>query len=306
MFCDLKMPAYRQMPTLKYFIIAFCFLLESLVVAGCEPNHLPATPSLILTPTLAPTPTLTQTPFFALETTLTPQHSPDTGWYVLRPGLERRIISIIDDKNQWVESLYVLRLNTNRYRFDVAYHPTPMTLQDWQAETNALIVVNGGYFRKNNDEYIPDGLTIANGEVIGSSYGNFAGMLAITNDGPELRWLAQRPYDPNESLLAALQSFPILVKPGGELGFPQQYEDHQQARRTIIGQDRDGRILLIVTPQGYFTLHQLSVYLTESDLDLDIAINLDGGPSSGILVANQPYEISAQTLLPVVITVYIR
>jgi hypothetical protein len=258
------------------------------------------------TPTSTSTPLTTQTPSLNLEVIPTPHRIPDTGWRLLKPGLERRTINIMDGKNQWVESLYLLRLETNHYRFDVAYHPRPQTLQNWQVETNALIVVNGGYFRIEDDRYIPNGLTIVHGETMGNSYDAFAGMLAIAEAGPELRWLAQKPYDPYEPLLAALQSFPVLVKPGGELGFPQQNEDYQKARRTIIGQDREGRILLMVAPQGYFTLHQLSVYLTESDLDLDIAINLDGGPSSGILVADPLEEIPAQTLLPVVIAVYDR
>ena len=142
------------------------------------------------------------------------------------------------------------------------------------------------------------------GEIFGSSYDTFAGMLAIDEKGAELRWLADHPYDSNERLSAAVQSFPMLVKPGGKLGFPKEYEDNQRARRTVIGQDKDGRILFMIASQGDFTLHQLSVYLTESDLNLEIAFNLDGGPSSGILVANPQEIIPAQTLLPFVILVY--
>jgi hypothetical protein len=131
-------------------------------------------------------------------------------------------------------------------------------------------------------------------------------MLAIHELGAELRWLIEKPYDPAERLLAALQSFPVLVKPGGQLGFPEQHEDNIPARRTVIAQDRDGRILFLIAPRGTFTLHQLSVYLTESDLNLDIAINLDGGPSAGILVAHPWEVIGSQTSLPFVILVYAR
>jgi len=121
-----------------------------------------------------------------------------------------------------------------------------------------------------------------------------------------VRWLVERPYDPAEPLRAALQAFPILVQPGGQLGFGAERENYARARRTVIGQDREGRILLIVAPRGHFTLHQLSRYLTESDLGLDIALNLDGGGSTGILVAD-PYEILApRVLLPFVILVYPR
>ena len=91
-----------------------------------------------------------------------------------------------------------------------------------------------------------------------------------------------------------------------DVGFGPERENHASARRTVIGQDRAGRILFMVAPQGYFTLHQLSAYLTESDLDLDIAINLDGGGSTGILVANPPEVISPTRLIPFVILIYPR
>jgi hypothetical protein len=126
-------------------------------------------------------------------------------------------------------------------------------------------------------------------------------MLAVTAEGPELRWLAERPYDPNEGLVAAVQSFPLLVKPGGLVGFPD--EDGLVNRRTVVAQDRQGRILFLVAPRGYFTLHQLSVFLVASDLELDIALNLDGGTSTGLLLAEPAEGIGAYTLLPAVITV---
>ena len=141
---------------------------------------------------------------------------------------------------------------------------------------------------------------------MGTSYGDFGGMLAISAGDPELRWLAQQPYDPNEPLQYALQSFPILVKPGGDLGFGPEHEDNIQARRSLIAQDQAGRILLMVAPQGNLTLHQLSATLTESDLEIDFAFNLDGGPSSGILLAEPAEGIPAISPLPIVITVYER
>lgn len=131
-------------------------------------------------------------------------------------------------------------------------------------------------------------------------------MLAITERWAGLRWLAQEPYLPGEPIPSGLQSFPVLVKPGGELGFAAESEDNVRARRTVIAQDREGRILFLIAPRGHFTLHQLSLSLTESDLDLDIAINLDGGPSSGMMIANPREVIPSQSLLPIVIAVYPR
>jgi hypothetical protein len=251
-------------------------------------------------PTPAATRTATPVPLVS-DTSI-----PDTGWSQLGPGLERRLIQIYDDQNQRVESVYVWRLDQTYFRMDVAFDESPKSLEAWQKETNASMVVNGGYFSIENERYFPDGLTIVNGEASGRSFDGFGGMLAIGRAGAELRWLVQEPYDSYEPLQAALQSFPILVRPGGELGFGPERENYASARRTVIGQDQNGRILLLVTPEGYFTLHQLSVYLTGSDLDLDIAVNLDGGGSTGILVADPREVISSKVLLPFVILVYPR
>lgn len=271
-------------------------------IAGCTSIYqLPNNPTFTPNPTV--TPFASPSPLPALSATVEP---PDTGWQVLQPGLERRMIRLYNDENQHIESLYIWRLEQSLFRLDVAYQETPQSLEDWQAETNALLVVNGGFYSVENERYFPNGLTIVDGQTTGSSYVSFGGMLAIGPTSAELRSLVETPYDPTEHLLAGLQSFPLLVKPGGELGFPAQFEDNLRARRTVIAQDRAGRILFIITPRGHFTLHQLSLSLTESDLDLDIAMNLDGGPSTGILVENPREIIPSQTLLPFVILVYPR
>lgn len=253
-------------------------------------------------------PTITPTPIPSLTAVPSPIITPTPGkfdWSPIQPGLERRTLNLTAD-NKYLDSLYILRLEPEYFQFDVAYDPKGLTLEAWQAQTGALIVLNGGYFRLENESYLPNGLTVIKGVPMGSSYSDFGGMFAVTEMGPELRWLAHQPYDPNELLLAALQSFPILIKPGGKLGFPAQYEDNLAARRTVIAQDQEGRILLMVAPQGNLTLHQLSAYLTDSDLKLDIALNLDGGPSSGIILAEPSETIPALSPLPVVITVQQR
>ena len=255
-------------------------------------------------PTLAPTAVSTPTPVSRISPTA--RTIPKAGWSVLQPGLERRVIDVYTAQNQRVESLYIWRLDQTYFRLDVAYEDRPKSLTTWQEETGAAIVLNGGYYSIDNERYFPDGLTIVDGRASGRSFNGFGGMLAIEQSGAELRWLVEKPYDAYEPLHAALQAFPILVKPGGQLGFGAERENHVQARRTAIAQDRDGRILLMVAPEGYFTLHQLSVYLTESDLGLDIAINLDGGGSTGILVANPRELISPTRPIPFVILAYPR
>jgi hypothetical protein len=292
---------------MKYLVIVI--LLAFLAGLSCLSaiRRPPAgTPVPAVTASLAILPSSTPSSLAELLPTATPV-IPDTGWQPVKPGLERRLINLFNDQGQWVEHIYLLRLEPGPYQVGLAYDERqPRSLSDWQAETGALIVVNGGYYRVEGEKLIPTGLIIVDGQAIGQSYDSFAGMLAVTATGPELRWLQQQPYDPDESLLAGLQSFPLLVKPGGELGFPAQYEDNRKARRTVIGQDRAGRLLFMVAGRGHFTLHQLSVYLVNSDLELDIALNLDGGPSSGLLLAEPAEGTPALSPLPVVITVHPR
>jgi len=66
------------------------------------------------------------------------------------------------------------------------------------------------------------------------------------------------------------------------MGFPADADDGRPARRTVVAQDLEGRILLIIAPRGYLSLHELAFFLSESDLDLDVALNLDGGFSTGL------------------------
>jgi len=255
-------------------------------------------------PVISPLTTSISTPTLNVPPTVAAP-MPEIGWSMLQPGLEQRTNLIYNNLNQQVEAVHTWRLDQRFFRMDVAYNATPKTLETWQMETNALMVVNGGYYSIDNERYFPDGLTIINGQASGRSF-NIGGMLAINDSRAELRWLVQQPYNSSEPLQAALQSFPILVNPGGGLGFGPERENNVSARRTVIGQDKNGRIRFVVAPQGYFTLHQLSVYLTESDLNLDIAVNLDGGGSTGILIANPREVIPSNRPLPFVILVYAR
>lgn len=270
-------------------------LLLLLVALACNlPQTLPpGSPPTI--PPLPPTPTLQ-----ALPQPTQPAANPDSGWESLHPGFERRVINITTAETGLRDSLYILRVDPAVYRFDVAYHPgQPQSLEQWQTETGALLVVNGGYF---TESYDATGVVVVGGQASGVSYQDFGGMLTITAGGPSLRWLPQQPYDPAEGLLAGLQSFPMLVTPGGQLGYPD--EDGQRARRTVIAQDTDGRILFILAINGTFSLHQMSRFLVESDLNIDRALNLDGGASTGLLLSDPPEGIAAFDLLPTVITVY--
>lgn len=259
----------------------------------------PSTPLLTQTPTLQPTPTLLATPSLLPPLTPTPTLPADSGWQPLKPGLEHRTIRLLDENGRQTENLTLLRIDPNLFTFEIGYSPgQPQPLATWQEETGALIVMNGGFF---TEEFLATGLIVVDGQASGSSYVGFGGMVTIDEGGVAVRSLAVRPYDPAETFDYALQAFPMLVM-NGEAAY--QTADFDTARRTVIGVDGDGRILLILASWGSFTLAELSSYLAEADFGLVNALNLDGGTSTGLILADPQESIPAFAAVPSVILVF--
>lgn len=274
--------------------IGILWLLTLLVTLAC---HAPS-PFRASTPT--PTPTLTPTPTQLPTRTPTPTATPlppDTGWQSAGPSMAVRSLDV--KLGEFTERVTLVRVDPDATDFRVLYAPgKPRTVGEWAQQTGAQLVINAGYF---TEEYEATGLLVSNGEPYGVSYEDFAGMFAVSATGAtDVRWLREQPYDPAEPLREAVQCFPVVVKPGGVMGFPADADDGRPARRTVVAQDREGRILWMVAPRGYFSLHALAVWLTESDLDVDIALNLDGGPSSGLWL-NPGVAIDSLSPVPAVI-----
>jgi hypothetical protein len=70
-------------------------------------------------------------------------------------------------------------------------------------------------------------------------------------------------------------SYPLLVGPGQSRV---QSDRRWLANRTFVGQDSAGRIIIGTTKEAFFSLDRLAAFLKQSPLDLDLALNLDGGP----------------------------
>lgn len=270
--------------------------LPTPIVVSRDPTNDP-----VNTPTLIYDASDFETPANTSEATST-AFSPDSGWQPLKPGLERRIIRYQLDGAAVPEKFFLLRIDPEYFEFGIGYNPRePKSLSDWLEETGALIVVNGGYFTRENEA---TGLVIASGVSHGTSYQGFGGMLLVTSAGPELRSLAEKPYIYQEEIVAGLQSFPMLILPGRQIGYTE--EDNLPARRTVIAEDDQGRFLIILAATGTFTLHKLAQYLMNSDLNLKLALNLDGGSSTGLLMAEPADGIIPFTLLPTVISIYAK
>jgi exopolysaccharide biosynthesis protein len=226
----------------------------------------------------------------------------------LHPGVElRRLLVETESTTAEVdgdEYLAIVRFDPAAVRFRVHYNPDePLNVRAWAEQLESLLVVNGGYF---TPEHTATGLLVSDGQTWGAVYGDFAGLFAVTTDERvSVRWLRDRPYDPTEPLTQGVMSFPVLVKPGGVMGFPADADEGYSARRTVVAQDFDGRILFIAAPRGRLSLHEMAVFLAESDLGIDVALNLDGGPSTGLWLnaGENTVGIDSSVIVPSVISV---
>lgn len=254
----------------------------------------PPLPTLItLTPSQAALPEATHVPEQPSA------QSMDTGWQADGEDLELRHMQI-ERADGLLAPLVIVRLLPQSFSIDVAYTPDkPRLLRNWMLNTQVSIALNGGYFL---EDYQPAGLIISNGQAFGQSYEGFGGMLARTADGSiSLRALRDQPYDPNEAIEQAIQSFPMLVFPGA---MPADFEDNgQKARRTALAFDQHGRMLLIIAPGSDLSLRELANWLLASDLEIERALNLDGGQSTGLFLSSGQLQeqIDSLAILPIVL-----
>ena len=261
--------------------------------------------SLPTPPTPLPSPTLIPSATPSLVPTATPSAPPPTEtpvptpgvWELVAEGIELRKLRV--RAKAGMERLTLVRLDPTAFRFRVVYFPgLARTIVEWRRPVS--LVVNAGFF---TPEYRTIGLLIREGRVHGrpsDADEKFSGLFAVTFDGrTEIRALQEQPYEPGEPLWQAVESYPLLVGPGPTVGFsPEAFRD-TPARRTVVARDSDGRILFIVATEGNISLHELAAFLIESDLDLEAALNLDGGRSTGLWLDAGDTHVEIDSILPV-------
>ncbi len=227
--------------------------------------------------------------------------SSDSGWQRVHTAMELRTLRLAAGAT--VGEATIVRFDPAAYRVSVKYDVrNPGTVREWYEALRPLAVINGGYFDTSGRA---TALVVFDGIRRGTSYEGFGGMVAINERGEfELRSLSQQPYDENEPLQQAMQSAPMLIQPGGELAAIQD-DDVDRSRRSVIARDRSGRILLLVSRSPVFTLRELAQALHRSDLEIDAALNLDGGRSTGLYLQTETANVAIDSFerVPLVLVV---
>ncbi|MDZ4669322.1 MAG: phosphodiester glycosidase family protein [Phototrophicales bacterium] len=222
---------------------------------------------------------------------------PQTDWRTLATGLEERTIEM---DNNPILQLYVLRIDPTHYRFEAHYQPNETAyIDDWRtAHPTAQIIMNANFFDVDDSVL---GLFISHGVTFGRSYTDRGGTFAITDNIPTITHNIYEPIiEDMTTIQHAVQGFPMLVY-NGEASFDQA---GSASRRSAIGIDEQGRVLLIVTPIFGPSLSDLSTFLATSDLELVDAFNLDGGRSTMMYVAETSSTLRSFERVPAILAVY--
>lgn len=142
---------------------------------------------------------------------------------------------------------------------------------DRQFSEDYMLMVNGGYFDGNQN---PIGYCKI-GEVVhsGKDSPKLSGYVVLDTQGRLNLTYKQLPEDAH----SVLQCGPYVIDPGGKLGIHSR--TGSPAKRTLVGMKADGSVLILSTSEVY--LYDLARLLKTELLDLDRALNLDGGPSVG-------------------------
>ncbi|MCS7059803.1 MAG: phosphodiester glycosidase family protein [Anaerolineae bacterium] len=280
------------------------WLWAATLLAACnafaEPDRSPDRPISVSPPpaTLIAPPAGTSLPSSTLSPLDTTTSVYPTEWREVHPGVYFRLSSVA--VGEWMDRLALLRIDPARAEFRVRYAPDmPQTVRDWHMQTliteGAVAVINAGFFNANNEN---TGLLITDGQTHGQSYRGFGGMFFIQEGRPSLIWLAEQPYQPDSHITQAVQSFPMLVRAGRALdGVP---NSGRPSRRSFVGIDRQGWVILGVTTMPIWSLTALADYLAgASDLALDSALNLDGGGSAGMWVRGVADGLLVNSIDPV-------
>jgi uncharacterized protein YigE (DUF2233 family) len=261
--------------------------LALLFIVGCN----------LTSPLNVPVPTPSETLPTSIPPLPTESESVAEGWELIAPGLDRRSLS---PNGNFLAQMEIVRIDPSQYRFSAHYRPgDPLSLAQWQSElTDEAIIINANFFEPN---HTINGLLIADGIAYGQSYVNRGGTFAIQDGLPLLRSNITFPYQ-GEAFEQAVQAFPMLIENGQVVYAASSAE--RVSRRSAIGIDSAGRVLIIATPLLGLSLADLAAALSSPELDLVNAMNLDGGGSTMLTVNPADYAIVSLDPVPAVLAVY--
>jgi len=190
-------------------------------------------------------------------------------WQVVAPGVEMRVLKTEHG------SVTALRAAPNRIRIVGGGRSAErLDVAQWRRRAGALAAVNGGFF---DDKDRAIGLRIARGRKVSPLHRGDWGVFYVLDNRARIRHT--RDFKMNEDIAEAVQCGPRLVVDGRVVKLKDQW-----ARRTALGIQRDGRVILAVANDAWSLRDWAALWLSPNGLNCPSALGLDGGPSTQLSI----------------------
>lgn len=273
-------------------------------VTACDNPILRQRSSLALRPTPTPLPTVEVSEPARSASPIEDGPGTGNGWDTIAAGIDLRNTTIPTAVGN-VDAV-VLRVEPEEAEIRVHYAPGGAAwVSEWHSRlSEAHIVINGGFFYPDRTTL---GLLITDGKPHGVSFLDHGGMLTVGQGDVAIRSLAAKPYVAGEAIEQAIQGRPLLVEPDGSAAAFAL--SNEPSRRTAVGMDAAGRLIIVVVDYGALSLYELRDWMVLSpDPEFAIAFNLDGGGSTGLSISSGEYTLLLDSFstVPSVLAVYPR
>jgi uncharacterized protein YigE (DUF2233 family) len=232
----------------------------------------------------------------------------DANWNQIAAGVVWRTITFRAPSTGQVAGVLVVRMDPRFVTFKAHYQVNAMrTIQQWQLLLpNAIAIINANFFDRNNR---PLGLVATDGVLTGASIPrNDVGVFQVVGGVPKVRSFFLEPYRNTEIFEQVVQGLPMLMVAGQVA--PAFNPDLSTAPdfRSVIAQDRYGRVLFITTQYTKVSLTDMARFLGVSGMEINTAVNMDGGTSTQMYMASGGANQFTTGLraVPVVVAVYRR
>jgi hypothetical protein len=135
-------------------------------------------------------------------------------------------------------------------------------------------VINGSYYIDNANPQTP---TRSNGQVYGPAHyiSNHGGII-LDGHPRMIEFSGTDSAGPLDGFQNAFISYPMLLDSSGAVRA--RGHDDWLANRSFVALERSGKLLFVTTQNAFFSLRRLGEFLKDGGLDLQGALNLDGGP----------------------------
>lgn len=195
----------------------------------------------------------------------------ETPWTRLENGLETRLVSWRDVK--------VRAFRGGAVRVEVASGAT-LDARDWLVKKNARVAINGGYFDAHGK---PLGLRVNRGHKTSSLRRADWGVFWVEAGRARIRHT--RDFSSKIRAQEAIQCGPRLVVDGVATDLKPQWD-----RRSGIGIDGRGRVVLAISDGPLSLADWASVFASSQGLGCRDALNLDGGGSTQIAYSTPRFK----------------